>query len=181
MNTSDSCVYSKVIGSNCVIICLYVDDMLIFCTSLHVVNETKKLLSSPFEMKDMDEAYVILAIKIRKIDYVFSLCQSHYIEKLLKKFNCFDVLPVRTPYDPNIHRKRNEGPSVSQTEYAEVIGSVMFLMNYTRPDIAYDVGRLSRYTHNPSKEHCDALFRLLKYLRGTMSWCLHFNKFPMVL
>lgn len=103
------------------------------------------------------------------------------MEKVLKKFNSFDVVPVRTPYDPSIHLKKNRGPSVSQIEYAKIIGSVMFLMNSTRPDIAYAVSRLSRYTHNPAKEHWDALHRLLRYLRGTMDWCLHFCKFPAVL
>jgi len=58
VNLFDSCVYSKMIGSNCVLICLYVDDMLIFGTNLLVVNKTKKLLSSLFEMKDMGEADV---------------------------------------------------------------------------------------------------------------------------
>jgi len=58
---------------------------------------------------------------------------------------------------------------------------VMFLMNYTQPDIAYAISPPSYYTHNPSKEHWDALFRLLKYLRGTMDWCLHFSKFHAVL
>ena len=57
----------------------------------------------------------------------------------------------------------------------------MFLMNYTQINIAYAVSKLRRYSHKPSKEHWDALFRLLKYLRGTMNWCFHFNKFPAVL
>jgi len=50
---------------------------------------------------------------------------------MLKKFNCFDVLPMRAPYYPSIHLKKKKGPSVSQTEYAKIIGSVMFLTNYT--------------------------------------------------
>jgi len=54
---------------------------------MHVVNETKKLLSSHFEMKDMGEADVILRIKIRKTNDGFSLSQFQYIEKMLKKFN----------------------------------------------------------------------------------------------
>jgi len=57
----------------------------------------------------------------------------------------------------------------------------MFLMNFTLPDIAYAISRLSRYNHNPSQEHWNALLCLLKYLRGTIDWCLHFNKFPAVL
>jgi len=64
VNLSDSCVYSKRIGSDCVLICFYVDDMLIILTNLLVVNETKKLLPSLFKMKDMGEADVILGIKI---------------------------------------------------------------------------------------------------------------------
>jgi len=106
VNLSNSCAYSKKIKSNCILICLYVDDMLILGTNLLVVNETKRLLSSLFEMKDIGEADVILGIKIQKTNTCFSLFQSHYIEKMLKKFNHFDVTLVRTPYDPSIHLKK---------------------------------------------------------------------------
>ena len=48
VNSSDTCVYSKMIGSDCVIICLYVDDMLFFGPSVNVINQTKNFLSSKF-------------------------------------------------------------------------------------------------------------------------------------
>jgi len=99
---------------------------------------------------------------------------------MLKKFNQFDDT-YETPYDPSIHLKKNKGSSVSQNEYTKIIGSVMFLMNFTRPGIAYVVNKLSWYTYNSSPEHWNALLHLLKYLRGTIDWCLHFNKFPTVL
>jgi len=60
------------------------DDMLIFGTNVSVVNETKRLLSSLFEMQDLGEADVILGIKLSKTKSGFSLCRSHYIEKMLK-------------------------------------------------------------------------------------------------
>ena len=112
---------------------------------------------------------MILGVKIKRTLNGFSLYQSHYNEKMLKKIDCFDVVQVRTPYHPSIHLNKNKESSVSQTKYAKIIGSVMFLMNYTRLDIAYVVSRLSRYTHNPSSEHWNALHRLLRYLRGTMN------------
>ena len=90
------------------IICLYVDDMLIFGPNVNVINETKNFLSSKFEMKDLGEADVILGVKIKRNANGFSLFQSHYIEKMLKKFDCFDVVPVRTPYDPSIHLRNNK-------------------------------------------------------------------------
>ena len=113
VNASNSCVYSKLFGSNCVIICLYVDDMLIFGFNLEVINDTKTFLIAHFEMKDLGEANVILGVKIRKTEFGFSLCQSYYIEKILKKFDCFDTMPVRTPYDPSMSLKRNNGDSIS--------------------------------------------------------------------
>lgn len=88
--------------------------------------------------------------------------------KILRKFGCFDDPPVRTPYDSGVQLLKNDGDDVSQSDYAQVIGSLMFLMNCTHPDIAYAVSRLSRYTHNPSLNHLKALKRLLRYLRGTM-------------
>jgi len=58
---------------------------------MRVVNKTKNLLSSHFKMKDMGEADVVLGIKIRNTIDGFFLCQYHYIEQMLKKFNWFDV------------------------------------------------------------------------------------------
>ncbi|KAK8589958.1 hypothetical protein V6N12_024345 [Hibiscus sabdariffa] len=57
----------------------------------------------------------------------------------------------------------------------------MFLMNYTWPDIAYVVSRLSRYTHNLSGEHLIVVRRLLKYLKGIMDWKLNFVGYPAAL
>jgi len=82
VNFADSCVYSKMIGSDCVLICLYVDDMLIFGRNLLVVNKTKKPLSFLYEIKDMGEADVILGIKIWKINTGF-----HYVSHItLQKY-----------------------------------------------------------------------------------------------
>ena len=74
VNTSDSCIYSKVIECDCVIICLYVDDMLIFGNNVNFVNETKLFLSCHFDMKDLGEPDVILGIKLRKSKNGFLLC-----------------------------------------------------------------------------------------------------------
>ncbi|GJX38524.1 zinc finger, CCHC-type containing protein [Tanacetum coccineum] len=73
-----------------VIICLYVDDMLIFGTDQVQVDLTKEFLSSRFSMKDMGEADVILGIKIKHESNRIAISQSHYIENVLKKFNYFD-------------------------------------------------------------------------------------------
>nr|GFA72174.1 zinc finger, CCHC-type [Tanacetum cinerariifolium] len=94
LNQSDKGVYSKFDDSGKgVIICLYVDDMLIFGTDQNQVDKTKKFLSSRFSMKDMGEADVILGKKINRENKRIVITQSHYIEKILKKFNHEDCSP----------------------------------------------------------------------------------------
>ena len=140
INDADKCIYSKYKNNTCIVICLYVDDMLIFGTSLQVVCETKKFLGSKFDMKDLGEVEVILEIKITRTPNVLKLSQEHYVEKILRKFEHFDCKPVSTPYDPNSQLKEYREHSVAQIEYAQIIGILIYLMNYTRPDIAYAVG-----------------------------------------
>lgn len=67
MNEYDPCVYSKMIGSNNVIICLYVDNTLIFGTTVQVVNHVKTYLPTQFEMKDLGETGVILGVEIERL------------------------------------------------------------------------------------------------------------------
>jgi hypothetical protein len=74
-------VYYRFSGSKGVILCLYVDDILIFGTELEDIMETKVFLSKNFDMKDLGEADVILNIKLIKGEDGITLSQSHYVEK----------------------------------------------------------------------------------------------------
>ncbi|CAM8982250.1 unnamed protein product [Rhodiola kirilowii] len=131
-------------------------------------------------MKDMGEVDVILGIRIKRENKGLALTQSHYVEKVLKKFNCLNCSPVSTPMDPSVKLLPNTREAVSQLEYSQVIGCLMYAMTSTRPDIAYAVGKLSRYTSNPSIHHWEAI-RVLKYLKGTMNYGLIYTGFPSVL
>ncbi|CAL8092418.1 unnamed protein product [Prunus armeniaca] len=181
INECDKCVYMKSTQDGFIIICLYVDDMLIIGSNIGMIKSTKKMLTKNFDMKDLGVANVILGIKISRTSNGLVLSQSHYIEKILAKFSKYDTSPVRTPYDPNLNLVKNIGHGVSQLEYARIIGSLMYLTNCTRPDIAYSVNRLSRYTSNPGKDHWKAIVRILRYLRYTKNVGLHYTRYPAVL
>ena len=86
LNQSDKCVYSRFDSSGSgVIICLYVDDMLIFGTDQLQVDKMKMLLSSKFSIKDLGEADVILGIRIIRENNGLIMTQSHYVERILKR------------------------------------------------------------------------------------------------
>ncbi|GJX98595.1 zinc finger, CCHC-type containing protein [Tanacetum coccineum] len=182
LNQSDKCVYSKFDDSGKgVIICLYADDMLIFGTDQNQVDKTKKFLASKFSMKDMGETNVILGIKIKRENKGIVITQSYYIKKILKKFNCEDWFPVSTPMDPVGKLMPNTSKHVDQIEYSRAIGCLMYAMTSTRPDIAYAVGRLSRFTSNPSRRHWHSITRVFNYLKGTMNYGLSYVGYPSVL
>ena len=101
-------------------------------------------------MKDLGKAEVILGIKITRTPNGLKLSQEHYVEKILRKFEHLDCKLMSTPYDPSSQLKKNREHSVAQIEFAQNIGSLMYLMNCTKPDIAYAVGRLGRYTQSPN-------------------------------
>ena len=90
INEADRCVSYRHGGGDSVILCLYVDDILIFGTRINVINKVKSFLSKCFDMKDLGEADVILNIKLIKNESGIVLTQSHYVEKVLSRFGFID-------------------------------------------------------------------------------------------
>ncbi|XP_026396723.1 uncharacterized protein LOC113291402 [Papaver somniferum] len=125
VNDADKCIYSTEDKSEFVILCLYVDDMLIFGSDLSIVEQTKKFLSSNFDMKDLGEADVILGIKILSKGDELVLTESHYIEKFLKKYGHFDHKPALIPLDPSVKLTKNTDRAHKQLEYSSVVGSLI--------------------------------------------------------
>ena len=132
-------------------------------------------------MKDMGVADVILEVKIHKTPGGLALSQSHYIETILGKCKNLDIVPVKTPIDVNLHLSKNTGENKAQNEYASILGSLMYVMNCTRPDIACAVSKLSRFTVSLNENHWKAMKRLLGYLRHTQDYVLHYTEYPAVL
>ena len=91
-----------------VILCLYVDDILIFGTSLDVIKGVKEFLSNNFEIKDLGETDVILNIKLlREGNGGVTLLQSHYVKKVLSRFGFSDCQSAPMPYDPSVPLRKN--------------------------------------------------------------------------
>ena len=115
MNQTNKCVYRKFDNhENVVIICLYVDDILIFGTNLVQVQEAKSFLYRSFQMNDMGETDVILGIKIIRDDSRIKLSQFHYMKKVLKRFSMLDKTLVSNPMEPDMIFSKHTGQPISQ-------------------------------------------------------------------
>ncbi|KAL7582589.1 uncharacterized protein LOC128128996 [Lactuca sativa] len=129
--------------------------------SIMGILETKKYLSSKFKMKDIGEVDTILGIKVKTTCGQISLSQSHYIEKVLKKFQHLNIKEFITPFDSSVKLNVNSGRAVAQLEYVSAVGSMVYVTHCTRPDIAFIVRKLSQYIVNPGMEHWKAVGRVL--------------------
>jgi hypothetical protein len=182
---ADHCCYFKRFESSYIILLLYVDDMLVAGPDMDEIQMLKKQLSREFDMKDLGAAKQILGMRINrdKQKGTLQLSQEEYIDRILKRFNMSNAKPVSTPLASHFRLSKDQSPKTEEEKdfmakvpYASAIGSLMYAMVCTRPDIAHAVGAVSRFMTNPGKQHWEAVKWILRYLRGTTDRCLCFRR-----
>jgi hypothetical protein len=182
---SDHCVYFKRLeNGSYIILLLYVDDMLVAGSNMQDINVFKKKLSNSCAMKDLDDAKKILSMRITRDrkNCKLTLSQGEYTEKVLERFRMQNEKPVNTPLANHFKLTKEMYPKtqeeikyMSRVPYSSVVGSLMYAMVCTRPDIAHAVEVVNRYMNNPGKEHWEVVKWILRYLRGTASHALCFG------
>ncbi|KAJ9552277.1 hypothetical protein OSB04_016322 [Centaurea solstitialis] len=180
----EPCVYTKFSGSIVTFLVLYVDDILLIGNDVPTLQSVKSWLSKCFQMKDLGEAAYILGIKIyrNRSKRLIGLSQSTYIDKILKRFRMDESKKGYIPMQHGIVLSKTQCPVSSQDQdkmksvpYASAIGSIMYAMLCTRPDVAYSVSVTSRYQQIPGEPHWVAVKNILKYLRRTKEMFLVFG------
>ncbi|KAL5566506.1 hypothetical protein UlMin_029670 [Ulmus minor] len=182
----DSCLYYK--GhkvEEMVIILIYVDDMLLVGSSKKKIERLKFQLSSEFEMKDLGHAQKILGMCIiqERGRNRLKVSQTSYIEKMVSKFSMEDSKPIKILLAGHFKFSSDQCPSsdeekkdIEKVPYSSAVGSVMFTMVSTRPDISHAISVLSRFMSNPENEHWLGMKWLLRYLKGSSDVGLIYEK-----
>jgi hypothetical protein len=168
--------YRQLLDGSFVYLLLYVDDMLIAAKNMLEIKKLKSLLSDEFEIKDLGAAKKILGMEIhrdRKAGKLY-LSQKKYIEKILEHFGMQNSKSVSTPLATHFRlstalapQSEEEEQFMSHVPYSSAVGSIMYAMVCTRPDISQAVNVVSRYMANPGKVHWQAVKWTLRYLQGT--------------
>jgi len=142
----DACLYLLMDDGEIIIVLVYVDDLLLVASSLAAIYKIRDALHKLFEMKDLGEAKVILRLEIRR-DKAFGtlkLSQGKYAAQVLEKFGMAECNPIGTPLEVGLQLgKADESDDV--LPYREAVGSLMYLMVGTRPDLSFAIGKLSRF------------------------------------
>ncbi|CAM8913336.1 unnamed protein product [Rhodiola kirilowii] len=133
-------------------------------------------------MKDLGAAKQILGMRIIRNKECLKLSQEEYVKKVLKRFNMDDVRPVSTPLASHFQLSKDHSPITEdemkhmyEIPYASDIGSLMYTMVCTRPDIAHAVGVVSRFMSNPGRQHWEAVKWIFRYLKSSSSLSLYFR------
>ena len=166
----DACLYLLMDEGEVIIVLVYVDDLLLVGSSMKAINKIKKALRKRFEMKDLCEAKVILGLEISldKTLGTLKLSQGKYAGQVLEKFGMAECNPIATPLEVGLQLAMSE-KSDESLSHREAVGSLMYLMVGTRPDLAFAVGKLSRFVSGYGKEHWAAVKRVLRYVKRGLS------------
>ena len=125
-------------------------------------------------MKDLGEAAYILGIRIYRdrSRRLIGLSQSTYLDKVLKKFNMESSKKGFLPMSHGVKLSKTQCPLTTDERsrmnaipYASAVGSIMYAMICTRPDVSYALSCVSRYQADPGESHWAVVKNILKYLR----------------
>ncbi|KAM7488098.1 hypothetical protein LguiB_025582 [Lonicera macranthoides] len=174
-STSDSGLFIRKTDSGIIFLLLYVDDMIITGDDLSGISNLKKSLSRFFEMKDLGRLNYFLGLEVLSDSTGYYLSQVKYTSDVLARVGLTDSKTASTPLDTNVRLTPFDGTPLSDgTLYRQLVGSLVYL-TVTRPDIAYAVHVVSQFMSAPRSTHFDAVLRILRYLKGTMFYGLHYS------
>lgn len=161
------------------VIAIYVDDILLVGPSSERIDEVKRSLHDRFSMTDLGPCNYYLGMTVRRdrVNRTVYLGQRAYIEKFLKEYDMWDVKPAATPMDkaPVPAPDDYDAPETLRTRYQRAVGALMYCMLGTRPDIAFAVSVVSRFSSNPTVAQWDSVVRIFRYLRATVDLELVFS------
>ncbi|GBO20169.1 Copia protein [Araneus ventricosus] len=175
-STSDPCIFIRKEKGRKIIICLYVDDLLIAGSDPDEVKTVINLLQNEFEMSKSAPATEFLGIRLVFTPTELKLDQEEYIDKMLKRFNMSDCKPCSTPLEPKCTSADFANSELFEGPFRELIGSLLYLAVTTRPDILFSVNCLSQLQEKPTVAAWTGLKRILRYLKGTKNFKLVYKK-----
>ena len=151
-----------------IILCLYVDDLLITGSCEKYISKFKEELMGEFEMSDLGSMKYFLGIEFQKTKLGLLMHQRRYAMEILKRCDMEHCNAATTPAEARLQLSKSEDEQdVDPTQYRRLIGSLRYLCN-TRPDLAFSVGIASRFMERPKVSHLAAVKRILRYVKGTL-------------
>jgi len=164
--------------SQTVFVLVYVDDIIVASSSSVLTDALLRNLEREFAIKDLGDLHYFLGIEVNRSRDGLVLSQSRYAGELVKRAGMSDCRPVDTPLSASEKLSMADGVKLdaeSATNYRSIVGALQYL-TLTRPDISFSVNKVCQFLHEPTSAHWSAVKRILRYVRGTLSVGLRFQR-----
>lgn len=174
---ADPCVFVSDDIRVTLYIAIYIDDGLVVSSDKISADKLIKHLQREFEIK-ISPLGLFLGMQInRQVDGSIFVGQQQYLGKVLERFHMERANSVTIPADnhQSLGDYSDEGHESRNFPFREAVGSLLFIANVSRPDIAYAVNSIAQFSEKPLKAHWNAVKRIFKYLKGTRDFGIIFN------
>ncbi|CAL9028585.1 unnamed protein product, partial [Prunus brigantina] len=161
---ADYSLFTQAHGSSLTIILLYVDDMIITANDEDAICKLKHFLCSQFRIKDLGPLRYFLGVEVARSQSGISICQRKYTLDILAEAGLLGAKPAKIPMDHDLVLLSTGELLKDPTRYRRLVGKLIYL-TITRPEITYAVNTLSQFMQEPRRQHLDAAYRLLHYLK----------------
>ena len=165
----DSCMFTGVEGE---VVEVHVDDILIVADTDQQISKIKSFLSSSFEVKDLGPLKFYLGINVEQTDNGIWIGQPHFITETLTQHNMSECKPTNTPMAAISNTQDQPGDSkpFDKHTYQSAVGKLLYLSNWTRPDIVYAVNQAAKYCNAPNTTNWANVKRIMRYLKSTKDY-----------
>jgi hypothetical protein len=172
---SDYSLFTRSHGSSFIALLVYVDDILIASNDMESVTKLKKSLDAEFKLKDLGNLKYFLGLEVARSSKGISLCQRKYALKILSDSGMLGSKLVQTLMEQNLKLSETDGTLLDDPSvYRRLVGRLLYL-TVTRPDLNYNVKKLSQYMAKPTTSHLTAAHRVLRYIKGSPGQGLFFS------
>ncbi|XP_071687138.1 uncharacterized mitochondrial protein AtMg00810-like [Rutidosis leptorrhynchoides] len=159
--------------SNILYLIFYVDDIILTGNNASMVRDFITRLNKEFLITDLGKLNYFLGLEVSYLPSGIFLSQSKYAHDILARAQLLDTKPIATPLSTSTYLTSNGQPYTYPTKYRSLVGALQYL-TITRLDLSYAVNQVSQFLHAPTIDHFQAVKRILRYVKGTISYGLSF-------
>ena len=179
-SNADMCLYLKSEAGGLIFVLIWVDDIICISSNNMLLVSFKKQISSKFKVKDLGQLTYFLGVEFTISDNSVQMSQSKYCKTVLERFGMMDSNPQKIPCDKDLYNQliaaKNSPNLTNPTKYRELVGSLIYLQQVTRPELSFIVNILGQNMASPNQFHWELGLKALRYLRGTIDFKLNYNK-----
>lgn len=177
----DNSLFVKRSNKSIIILLIYIDDILITGSDSAAIQSLLKALYIQFDMRHLGNLKHFLGIDFTRTFTGMYISQQQYTLQLLRKVGMASSTPCSMPMSlQKVSLEASNPPFENPTFYRSMVGGLQYL-TITCPDISFAVNYVCQHTCSPKYSHYQLVKRILRYIRGTLNYSLHYSSGPLVL